>query len=613
MSTSKKRIKILITCHKPAKYIKSDIIEPIQVNSANSKALFPDMLHDNDGKNISELNPMYCELTAQYWAWKNLDADYYGFFHYRRYMSFSGDWQEDDYGNVVEDALLNDFEQKYGLDDENVRKIVEAHDMVLPVCKDTAKMPGMGKNMYSQYAASGFLNLADLEIMKDVIREKYPEYESYAEAYMDGHMSYLNNMYIMKKELFFDYCKWLFDVLAECHKRIDYTNYTVEAYRTVGHLAERLFNIYTMKLKHDHPELKMKELQTVYIKNTDVDEVSEPAFKTNNVPVVFSANNYYVPYLGVTIESLIEHTSNKSNYDIIIMNKDMSAHNKKRLKNLASGHNNISIRFLDISAHEVRFKKMFLRGHFTIETWFRLLMPEILPRYSKLLYMDADIVINADVAELYKVNINGYLLGACHDADTAGLYNGYEKNKKNYMDNILKIQKPYEYFQAGVLLFNLDEFRKQTSVDEMLKFAGSYDWELLDQDVLNYLAQGKVKYVDMAWNVMYDWLFKRRKEIISLAPKVLQDEYDKAYMSPKVVHYAGPNKPWQDPSVDYADLFWQYARNTVFYEELLARMPLLDPLYKEDVGIVKKAARKILPKDSAVGNAARKAYAKLRG
>ena len=111
---------------------------------------------------------------------------------------------------------------------------------------------------------------------------------------------------------------------------------------------------------------------------------------------------------------------------------------------------------------------------------------------------------------------------------------------------------------------------------------------------------------------MYDWQFKRRSEIISLAPKVLRDEYEAAYASPKVVHYAGPDKPWDDPSVDYADLFWSYARKTVFYEELLARMPLLRPLAKKKDGIAKKVMRKALPKDSAIGHSARKMYAKMR-
>ena len=75
-------IKILISCHKQAEHPKSEILLPIQVGAARAKARFAGMLQDDEGENISQKNPSYCELTAQYWAWKYLDADYYGFCHY---------------------------------------------------------------------------------------------------------------------------------------------------------------------------------------------------------------------------------------------------------------------------------------------------------------------------------------------------------------------------------------------------------------------------------------------------------------------------------------------------------------------------------------------------
>lgn len=81
-------IKILTSYHKRSELISSDIIKPIQVGTDITGCINPAHLHDNTGDNISAKNKMYCELTAQYWAWKNLDADYYGFMHYRRYFSF---------------------------------------------------------------------------------------------------------------------------------------------------------------------------------------------------------------------------------------------------------------------------------------------------------------------------------------------------------------------------------------------------------------------------------------------------------------------------------------------------------------------------------------------
>ena len=95
-------VKVLISCHKETDVVNTECFMPVQVGTSLAQKELPGMAHDNDGENISELNPMYCELTAQYWAWKNLDLDYYGFCHYRRYFNFSDRmFKEDSYGHVL--------------------------------------------------------------------------------------------------------------------------------------------------------------------------------------------------------------------------------------------------------------------------------------------------------------------------------------------------------------------------------------------------------------------------------------------------------------------------------------------------------------------------------
>ena len=94
-------IKIYVVCHKPSYVPKNPYLYPIQVGTALSGKKLDGMLHDNDGDNISDKNKTYCELTAQYWAWKNDEADYYGFFHYRRYFAFDPSITRDDgWGNI---------------------------------------------------------------------------------------------------------------------------------------------------------------------------------------------------------------------------------------------------------------------------------------------------------------------------------------------------------------------------------------------------------------------------------------------------------------------------------------------------------------------------------
>lgn len=567
-----KDIKILISCHKEVELFKSSIMMPIQVGCALNEKRFPGMLRDDEGENISKKNLEYCELTALYWAWKNLNADYYGFFHYRRYLNFSSKrYPLDCWQNVVEDNLYQSISKKYGIDDGTMRKVIEENDIVISEMKDVSAMLTADDSVYEQYKNGHSLNIHDLDIVCEIIRERYPEYIDDLETYMHGKMTCLCNMFIMRRELFMDYAEWLFDILDEFAKRSDMSDYSIEGLRTPGHLAERLLTLYYLHLKRTR-DLAIKTLQTVVFINTEPEFIPEPAFEKHNAVIVLSANDFYVPYVSTLLESLRHVVGKKWNYDVIIMHQDISTKNQTILRKQLFDRPNISLRFLSVGRYSKVFEKMSLRGHFKIETYFRLIMPQILRKYEKALYLDSDMILNADPAELYATDVTGYLLAACHDVDTAGLYNGFEPGKKAYMDHVLKIKKPYDYFQAGVILFNLSEFRKQYKVKEMLKFASSYKWELLDQDVLNYLAQGKVRYVDLAWNVMNDWAGIRVSQIIALAPHYMNKDYMRARKEPKIIHYAGPDKPWQHPYEDMAEEFWKYARNSPFYEVLLQRM-----------------------------------------
>ena len=275
--------------------------------------------------------------------------------------------------------------------------------------------------------------------------------------------------------------------------------------------------------------------------------------------------------MGTLLESIAENASETRQYDVIVLHRDISERNQVVLRRMMP--DNFSLRFFNTTRFMVDYNdKLFLRGHFRIETYFRLLMQDILPEYDKALYLDSDMVVNHDIAELFDVDVDGYLLAAVADADTAGLYNGAQPDKKDYMDNVLKMKDPYSYFQAGTIIFNLAEFRRRYTVEELFAYATSYEWQLLDQDVLNHFAEGHVKYLDMRWNVMMDWFGIRVKEIISLAPRHLSEPYMEARKDPYVVHFAGDDKPWDHPETDYADYFWRYALKTPFAPIAIDRM-----------------------------------------
>lgn len=604
----KEDIKVFVSCHKPSDCVQNDLFLPIQVGTGlPGRKKIPNLrYYDNTGDNISLKNPRFCELTAQYWAWKNTDADYFGFFHYRRYLSFKKKNSLDAWGNVVEPCISEEVSKKHRLDEKNIRDLVGKYDVIIPRRKNIKMMPNMGSNMREQFSINGILHDEDLKIMTSVIKEKYPSFLKYTERYLQGHCTVFCNMFIMKKNFFDDYCQWLFDILDECDKKINYRDYSVEALRTPGHLAERLFNIYMLYLE-DAKKAKVVELDTIFFQDVEPLSQLKPAFSKNNVAIAMSADMTYAPFIATAINSILRNSSKQYNYDIIILHKNIGARDQLRIQNVIKNNKNFSIRFMKVVKLEQQIKKLFTRGHFTIETWFRLALPELLRDYKKILYLDSDLVVNNDVADLYNTNIDGFLLAACRDADTAGLYNGFEPNKKKYMDSILKIKNPYDYFQAGVILFNLEEFRKTYSTSEMISFASSYDWELLDQDVLNYLAQGRVKFVDMAWNVMFDWNDIRVKDIISRGPKRLYDEYMVARLNPKIIHFAGPDKPWLNPSCDFGEFFWKNAQETEYYEKIISFIKS-----SETGSNIKRLGNKLLPANTLRGKAARRVYKTIK-
>ena len=567
-----KKVEILISCHKPTDIVLTSVFKPIQVGAKDKPLLMDGFYRDDEGDNISLMNPMYCELTAQYWAWKNLELDYYGFCHYRRYFNFSDNrYEEDDYGNIIEKYLDKQAIEKYALDDATVSNLVDEYDVIVTERKDLQKLPSQISSSREHYKMAKRLHMRDYELLLSIIDELYPDYSSAAHKFADGHISCFCNMYILRKDLFFKYCEWMFSVLKVFCDRRNMKYYSTEALRTPGHLSERLFNIFLIHLEETVPDLRVKELQCVLFENTDPQEPQLiPAFDGGGIPVVFAANNRFVPVFAACLKSLINHASAENKYDIVLIESDITKDNKNALLRMVNAYNNISLRFYD-PGRLLKNYKLKANAHITVETYYRFLIQEILVGYDKVLYLDCDTIINADVAELYGTDVTGYMLAATHDADFLGQINGANPETRRYCRESFHMHNPYDYFQAGVILFNEKEMKAAYSTDEWLRFA-STPYKYNDQDVLNLYCEGSVKFIDMEWNLITDCDHYRVENVISFAPDSIQKEYARAHKNPKIIHYAGHMKPWYRPSEDYAFLFWNTLKGTEFYEEMLFRM-----------------------------------------
>lgn len=226
-------IKLFVCCHKPETVPEHPLLVPLQVGAALADTHFPGFLHDDVGDNISEKNRSYCELTAQYWAWKNVEADYYGFFHYRRYL-YPDEKARRPYR--IERAPTGKLLDRLGY--EGFARLIEQHDLIVP----------KGENMYvpvrEHYADAPFHHRKDLELAEQIVKERHPEMAEAMEQYLSGTVCYFGNIFIMRREMFQDYCGWLFPILEEFERRADTSAYAPQERRVVGYLAERLLGIY---------------------------------------------------------------------------------------------------------------------------------------------------------------------------------------------------------------------------------------------------------------------------------------------------------------------------------------------------------------------------------
>lgn len=224
--TPSDKLKIIVACHKECDYPHDPAYLPLHVGAEGKPSI--GLQGDNTGDNISIKNPVFCELTGLYWAWKNLDCDYIGLVHYRRYLT----------------VMPKNYCKTHSLDEcvlsgRRAFHILKNKKLILPRRREYYI-----ENLYSHYAHT--FDGEHLIITRRIISVKYPEYLESFDLVMNSTSGYMFNMFVMKKELLYDYCSWLFDILFTLEKRIDTSDLSEFQKRYAGRVAERLFNVWLL-------------------------------------------------------------------------------------------------------------------------------------------------------------------------------------------------------------------------------------------------------------------------------------------------------------------------------------------------------------------------------
>lgn len=530
-----------------------------------------DMLGDDTGDNISEKRESFNELTVQYWAWKNVDADYYGLCHYRRYFSFSDTYYTPDiYSNVLNSYISPNNIKKYELTNRlNLEQLLKRYDILVTEPFITSKA-GV-KSVKEQWKAVEYFNEDHINLLFETIGELYPEYLVYAKKFFDNNKFSPCNMFIMNKEMFNEYNTFLFNILFTLEKKIDTTNLSSEGIRVVGHIGERVLGIFIMYQQYKN-KLKIGYLQRVIFFNTEKQKPIKP-ISNNCIPIVLASNNYYVPYLYTVIVSFLNYKKEDDVYDIVILHSDISKTNKALLKQIEQNGKNIHIRFFNMGSFiaDSKFQMNNNLSHISIDTFYRLFIPEVFKEFDRVIYLDSDLIVKKNIAEILKESSANHTISATRDIDFVSQYYGMKK-VRSYSDSVIKLKQIENYFQAGVFVFNIKMFKEKYSLDELLNLAISRKFLYQDQDIMNIYFKNDIFYLNGQWNVMTDCAEIRMNQIRLFAPYKLYKEYLEARKNPYIIHYAGFAKPWNRPEDDFGNDFWEVVRNSPVYEIMLKRL-----------------------------------------
>lgn len=290
----------------------------------------------------------------------------------------------------------------------------------------------------------------------------------------------------------------------------------------------------------------------------------EKVFNTGKtIPIVFATDKGFIPYMYVALTSLIENSSLENNYDIVILYTDVDEYNLNRIAKLSKS--NISIRFFDMSTIMNNYvNTWYTCKAYTEAVYYRFIIPQLFANYNKILYLDGDIIVNCDIAELYDVDLEDNWVAASIEPSVSHVKSPAYK----YIPSVLKL-KNEEYFNSGIMIFDVEKLSKMDFFGmcvEKLKEIKTPKFP--DQDVLNIVCLGHVKRLDISYNLMWN-IINYYDNIWKYMTKESYEEFQNALKNPKILHYCGGYKPWKKPSLPYSEYFWIYARKTSFYEQLL--------------------------------------------
>ncbi len=268
----------------------------------------------------------------------------------------------------------------------------------------------------------------------------------------------------------------------------------------------------------------------------------------NIIPIFYACDSDFIKYTIVSISSMIKNASKEYKYHIYILHSGISKDLMQSVTTLKN--DNFDISFEDVTEYLQSISdKLPIRDYYSKSTYYRLFIAEMFPEFEKAIYIDSDTIVQGDISRLYHTDIKDAYLGACHEQAMIQV-----DEYGTYAEKVVGVSR-YNFFNAGILLLNCNQFRMKFVLDRFIEYLHTYDFVVTqDEDYLNLICKDHVYWLDQRWNT----------EIYC--------EIDYPIEEAEILHYIMTSKPWHYRDCKHSDIFWEYAKETNVYQEILAEL-----------------------------------------
>lgn len=354
-----------------------------------------------------------------------------------------------------------------------------------------------------------------------------------------------NDLYSCYEQDFINYCAHLFYIDLQCRRKKSYQ-------RARSYLRSKWFSEFDLFRDYTYfynQEEYISFYNSVFSPLDQIDKDLLIGKSTLTIPVVYATDLGYLRYTIASMCSILQQPTLNVFYRFVILvpGKDTCDYTTP-IENTLNKFSNYSLEIIKIGDE---FDDAHIEiSHISTPTYYRLLLPQLLPECDKCIYIDGDTIACDDLVNLYAIDLNDNYLGAVE----ALIY--YEES--DYHRNRLEIPEkhPFIYFNAGVLLMNLKKMREDHLVPRFLELVNK-TFESQDQDILNLVCYGKIQSISPSYNVMtryHKWEKMRFEEIMG---QEAANAYIQATKCPTIIHYADKIKPWNNIAAVHSRYWWE--------------------------------------------------------